>query len=242
MNKSSKSVISFKPRSLVLRKPVAEKPKTEIIMGPMSRAELTRYSSLKAELADQLDIINTAFIKVGRIMSQIRDQRLYRGEFDTFEQFCKSIVGKDKRYVNRLIMAHDVVEQLMLEGIKESELPNSERVCRELANYPTADITKIYRRAKQLALTKGKAQPDTMTVREAAATLEGVSDEARRRQITELLQRFEGIARAMKLTIGWGDLEPPDVERLRAALETIASLAATHLEGLPKEFNEESRP
>lgn len=211
-------------------------PKTEIIMGPLTRGELNRYKALKEELAGQLDIINTAFIKAGRILGQIRDERLYRGEFDTFEQFCKSMVGKDKRYVHRIIQAHGVIEELMLQGVNESELPNSERICRELANYPIPNLKLIYKRACQMALAAGKAQPDSITVREAAATIEG-SPETRRRQIVELIQRFEGIARRMKLTIGWGDMEPKDIARLRAALEAIAGLAQVHLEGCPAEFN-----
>jgi hypothetical protein len=162
-------------------KPTPDAPKSEIIMGPMTPAELNRYRALKEELASQLDIINTAFIKAGRILRQIRDERLYRGEFDTFEQFCRLMVGKDKRYVNRIIQAHGVVEELMLQGVRESELPNNERICREQANYPMPDIKKIYSRAKQLALAKGKATPDSITIREAAATVVG-SPEARRRQ------------------------------------------------------------
>ena len=149
--------------------------------------------------------------------------------------YCKSIVGKDKRYVHRIIQAHGVIEELMLQGVKESELPNSERVCRELANYPAPSLKLIYKRALQMSLAAGKATPDSITVREAAATVDG-SPEARRRQITELIQRFEGIARKMKLTIGWGDLEPKDIARLRAALNTIAGLAQAHLEGIPAEF------
>lgn len=206
-------------------------------MGPMSPAELNRYQALKEELASQLDMINTAFIKAGRILRQIRDERLYRGDFDTFEQFCRSMVGKDKRYVNRIIQARGVIEELLRQGVKESELPNHERACRELAEFPIPDMKKIYQKARQMSLAAGKSQPDSITIREAAATLEG-SPEARRRQIVELLQRFEGIARAMKLVIGWGDLEPSDVARLRTALQAIASLAATHLEGLPEEFKE----
>jgi hypothetical protein len=90
--------------------------------------------------------------------------------------------------------AHGVIEELMLQGVKESELPNSERICRELANYPMPDMKKIWQRAKQLSLAKGKSQPDSITVREAAVTSEG-DPKARRRQITELIQRFEGSPR-----------------------------------------------
>jgi hypothetical protein len=40
----------------------------------------------------------------------------------------------------------------------------------------------------------------------------------------------------MKLIIGWGDMEPREIERMRKALAQIAALATTHLEGIPKEF------
>jgi hypothetical protein len=80
-----------------------------------------------------------------------------------------------------------------------------------------------------------------MTIREAAASIEGVSDAARRKQIAELLHRFGAIARKMKLgsIIGWGDMEPKDIERLRSALEIIAWLAKNHLDSLPAEFARE---
>jgi hypothetical protein len=101
-------------------------------------------------------------------------------------------------------------------------------------------VTKVGRKSNAgflwfPALAKGKSQPDSITVREAAIAAEG-DPRARRRQIVELLQCFEGNARALKLTIGWGDMEPREIERLRKALAQIAAAAATHLEGIPKEF------
>jgi hypothetical protein len=38
------------------------------------------------------------------------------------------------------------------------------------------------------------------------------------------------------LTIGWGDMELGEIERLRKVLPQITALATTHLEGIPKEF------
>jgi hypothetical protein len=207
-------------------------------MGPMSRAELNRYKALKEELAQLLDSINTGFIKAGRILGQIRDERLYRGDFDTFEAFCRSMVGKDKRYVNRIIQAHGVVEELMLQGVKGNELPNSERLCRELAHYPTPDIRKIYQRAKEMSLVQGKSQPDTMTIREAAATVGG-SEKARARQIVELVQKFERIARELARVeaIGWGDIDDKSLERLVAALRSIVGHGLRHLKSKPGELD-----
>jgi hypothetical protein len=109
---------------------------------------------LKEELMSHIDIINTSLSHMGKVMREIRDQRLYRAEYRTFEDFCKSLVHKDKRYMNRVIQAADVIEELMLQGVDKDELPNSERICRELANYPTSSLKLIYKRARQMALAK----------------------------------------------------------------------------------------
>jgi hypothetical protein len=204
--------------------------------GPLTYSELVRYNALRKDLTDQLEIIHTAFRKVGRILRQIRDERLYRGDYSSFEQFCQQVIGKGKRYLNQIIQAEGVVNELLFEGINERELPNSERICRELAQYPKPEMKKIWQKARQLALASGKAQPDSITVREAAATIEG-SASARDRQAVELVQRIESIQRMLKMTIGWGDLSPKHIERLRTALNHIVTLANTHLQGIPKEFD-----
>jgi hypothetical protein len=43
------------------------------------------------------------FLQVGLDLAQIRDERLYRAEFPTFEAHCRARWAYGRRYVNRLI-------------------------------------------------------------------------------------------------------------------------------------------
>ena len=52
------------------------------------------------------------FVKVGNALLEIRDSRLYRQQFPTFEAYCKERWGMNRRYANRIIEAAGVVESL----------------------------------------------------------------------------------------------------------------------------------
>jgi hypothetical protein len=57
------------------------------------------------------------FVQVGLALAQIRDQRLYRLEFDSFEAYCQVKWQYGRRYVNQLISAAQVFTYL---GAKNS--------------------------------------------------------------------------------------------------------------------------
>lgn len=52
------------------------------------------------------------FVEVGTALAEIRDSRLYRHQFKTFEDYCRARWGFSRRHSNRLIEAAEVVEQL----------------------------------------------------------------------------------------------------------------------------------
>jgi hypothetical protein len=202
--------------------------------GPLSRAEETRYKVLKEKLHEKIDIITSAFVEMGAILRTIRDERLYRQEFTAFEDFCRIYVGTSKRYVNRIIQAEGVIEALLEAGEHKATLPSSVRITRELALYPKAEMRKIWQQAQQLALAEGKAKPDSLNVREAAAQLES-SPQAVERATEALIQKIEGIERALKVSIGWEFLRPGEVARLKKALGFIVAKAAALLKSAPPE-------
>lgn len=72
--------------------------------------------------------LNT-FIEVGEALFLIRDKRLYRREFKTFEDYCQQKWHLGKRYVNQLIQASEVISNL---GAMAPTLPESERQVRPL--------------------------------------------------------------------------------------------------------------
>jgi len=57
---------------------------------------------------------------------RIRDERLYREEYDTFEEFCKATLGKSKTYINNVIQGYELIQALIAQG--ETVLPDSERL------------------------------------------------------------------------------------------------------------------
>jgi hypothetical protein len=227
--------LSFRKPTL---EPVPMEPvPTEIVSkleGPLSRAEHSRYEALKKELHDHMDIITASFVRMGAVLRIIRDERLYRQEYTAFEDFCRQQMGTGKRYVNRIIQAQGVIEALLEAGEDKATLPSNVRLARELALYPKSSMSKIWQQAKQLALAEGKVRPDSNTVREAAAKLES-SPEATRRAIEALVQKVEGMVRALKISIGWEFMGPREVKRLKKALGLIVAQAAALLKSAPPE-------
>ena len=51
-------------------------------------------------------------MEVGKALADIRDSRLYRSDYDTFEAYCKEKWGWGKSYSYNLINAAGVVKSL----------------------------------------------------------------------------------------------------------------------------------
>ena len=52
------------------------------------------------------------FVEVGQALMIIRDKRLYRAEFGTFEDYCQDKWQLGRRYVNQIVAASEVVSNL----------------------------------------------------------------------------------------------------------------------------------
>ena len=68
------------------------------------------YEHLKQGIHKYFEKGVSAFELVAEDMLMIRDQRLYREEYDTFEQFCRETLLRSKTHVNRMIQAGDVIK------------------------------------------------------------------------------------------------------------------------------------
>ena len=79
------------------------------------------YEHLKQEIREYIHKGVEAFERVAKDMLMIRDQRLYREEYDTFEEFCRGTLGRSKTHVNRMIQAGDVIKRTA--GSKKNSLP-----------------------------------------------------------------------------------------------------------------------
>ena len=143
----------------------------------LSQSEAAHYETLKTTIVTKMDTINAAFADIGRALREIRDGRLYRQDFGTFDEFISATLGGARAgYGYRLIRAADTLDELLAEGLsEESETPATEGAARELRRVPLAKRAEVSKRATELSKGAGKARPDQGTIRQAA--IEIVADE-----------------------------------------------------------------
>jgi hypothetical protein len=83
------------------------------------------------------------FYEVGSALMAIREQRLYRAEYGTFEDYCRDRWGMSKTNANRLVQSAEVVENLTPIGVK----PENEAQTRPLAKLPADEQPEAWQEA-----------------------------------------------------------------------------------------------
>lgn len=67
---------------------------------------------------------------------QIRDSRLYRAEFKTFEEYCKGRWEMAERTANQLIVSSNVIENIGRNCVQTEIMPANEAQTRPLTKLP----------------------------------------------------------------------------------------------------------
>ena len=83
------------------------------------------------------------FVAVGQALLTIRDQRLYRQDYATFEDYCRERWGLTHRHANRLIQAAEVVENVGPIG----PIPLTESQARPLTRLAPSEQRAAWREA-----------------------------------------------------------------------------------------------
>lgn len=97
----------------------------------MTATDLARPESARlAECEETIERGMGAFVEVGLALAEVRDARLYRAEFDTFEAYCRERWGMSRSYAHRQIDAAEVVGML---PIGNGDGPANEAQARELS-------------------------------------------------------------------------------------------------------------
>src|SRR5579862_8612802 len=88
------------------------------------------------------------YVQVGLAFATIRDRRLYRAEFATFEEYCRNRWQYGRAYVNRLISGAKVFTHLASNGRQK---PEHERQVRPLLGLPPEQAQLAWDTAVQRA-------------------------------------------------------------------------------------------
>jgi hypothetical protein len=100
------------------------------------------------------------FVEVGAALMSIRDERLYRVEYGTFEDYCRERWGMTRRHANRLVEAAEITVALGPIG------PTTESQARELTGLPPEIAAEVM----DLAAESGKVT--AASIRDARETIQ----------------------------------------------------------------------
>jgi len=149
------------------------------------------------------------FIAVGQALTHIRDNRLYRADFRTFEGYCLSKWHYRKAHTYRLIGAAQVMQ--ILSPIGDIPLPRNEAQVRPMLGLKPSDVQAVWRRAMASAGSK----PITATIVKAAVTdykhhayskLERVPRKTIPEEVILLIENAEKLLFKLKRSARKGDL------------------------------------
>lgn len=100
------------------------------------------------ELENTIQRNLATFCEVGFALMQIKENKLYRENFATFEEYCRDKWGITKTHANRLIISARITDNLAPIGV----IPLSESVIRPLARIKDPDRQReAYQKALEMA-------------------------------------------------------------------------------------------
>jgi hypothetical protein len=176
------------------------------------------------------------FNEVGTALLMIRDEKLYRGEYKTFEEYCDQKWNIDRSRAYQLIDSAEVVATLKMSTTVDI-LPTSERQTRPLALLPSDKQVEAWREATKKAPhgeqpTGGLVQKIVNRIRSKTSTekrlikaSEGWTTEELKED-TELFEAFKSIASV------YGN---EDAKAIRTGVVQMKRADVLFLAKLPKE-------
>ncbi len=103
------------------------------------------------ELEKTVEAGRQTFIAVGTALAEIRDTRLYKADFATFDEYCDKRWGFTRAHAHRLIEAASLAKEMSPVG----DIPN-ERTARELARVPAVERAIVVKAATAKANSAGR--------------------------------------------------------------------------------------
>ena len=143
--------------------------RTSTLSNTVTPSASTLEAGEAQELADCEAVLGegiAAFIGVGNALLRIRDGKLYRGAYSTFEEYCREKWGLSRTFAFGHIEAAKVVDNLQTFGIAEH--PHNQRVDQELVplrNDPRL-MAEVWQEVLQEAQANGQ-KPSAAAVQRA---------------------------------------------------------------------------
>lgn len=163
--------------------------------GPLSETEARDLSVLAAEF---VEVEKAAWRRKAAILIEIRDRRLYRDEYQSFEEFCKEVFDLSRQRAYRLmhsIKAAEIIEKSMLNWAGDVNsglqiIPSlTEAAVNEIMQLPSDKQAEV---AKKLA---GRAEVKLAEVKEAVADVKSTTTNGQNSGLSWHLERAMQVGR-----------------------------------------------
>ncbi|MEI8234766.1 MAG: hypothetical protein WCH57_08780 [Verrucomicrobiota bacterium] len=178
----------------------------------MTLAESSRLVALEKTIQRGV----ATFIEVGEALMEIRDSKLYRVEYATFEEYCKTKWGFSKTQANRLVQSAAIVAELTPVGV----IPTTERQARPLTKLKEPEQQREAWRKAVDASPIG--QPTAKEVEEAVHEVITPKPEPDRpTPRSKPLPPSDGLQYAVMAIIDLEKIQPDDSQRIEAGQKVI---------------------
>ena len=137
----------------------------------LSVSEQTELSKLETVIKRGI----RSFIEVGKALMDVRDKRLYRGAFATFEEYCQRKWGIGDRRAKQLITGSRVAGEMA--GTQVPMMPENEKQVRPLAGLTPPQREQVWGQAVEEA---GGQPPASRVAELARKALAGLPPERQR--------------------------------------------------------------
>ncbi len=179
------------------------------------------------ELEEVITRGQKSFIEVGQALLEIRDSRLYRLSFSTFEDYCRERWGWSHQRVSQLVIGSEVAT---IVATSSSSLPQNESQARELAKL--RDEPDVMREVWQEAVDRAGGQPTTLEIHEVreerAPSFRTRAATAERRDTIERLGREGHRVEAIADRVGVGPEAVRKVLTLRGVRTVTQTIGKAH--------------
>lgn len=148
--------------------------KTIITTAPLPTTEpISLDESMRLiELEKVVKAGKTTFFDVGNALAEIRDKRLYKADFTSFDEYCVEKWGFKRAHARRLIEAAGIASEMAPVGF----IP-SERAARAIATVPKPMRANVVKAALAKAHNAGRSLTSA-DVGEAACAISATTDTA----------------------------------------------------------------
>jgi hypothetical protein len=179
-------------------------------LAPITKDESKRLIALESVIKAGL----SNFIEVGNALLEIRDGKLYKSEYSTFDAYCVKRWGMQRHYANRLIGAAETAADLVPTGT----IPQSERQTRPLTKLETPEQQQ---EAWSAAVEASGGQP---TAKQVEAAVDEILEREEPEAAPEKLPKYQpsnGLMYADNAISQLAKIQPNDTQRSRAKTRVL---------------------